>query len=418
MTPDTNKIDMKVLFAESTEEVATNEEALKNITEMERVLLPQLEEIANEIDSSYSQAANVAFDVAKFALSKKVLSSKNPNIVKGGMAVGVATAVIGGAIKMAGRIRSVREYNAKLDELLEIKKKYAKEKIASIKDILPLADKTLEKQEQILSKYMEANLDYSKVLNDDKTFNALSKRNLSALEIYRRAKYCSLMAHHVYTEYNTWIRGRHRSQSGLPGFDTVNQEINKKFYAGKIEQAFEKAMTKNDSEINSKDFYLMTDMHLTALTLDYEPMRPFDTQPTLYFPVPQSDAINDSLSKNKVYQDYMSSRVSIHKSYNQRQWIRRIGNICTALAVLAWIIKVHSWLWITNHGFWAFVAWILGSAAVGIACYTVTNIIESAKTRKMVNSDNDENQKLKDAYGYFEREEIDFSKQSVLENLF
>ena len=183
------------------------------IEEIEKEVAAQLDYLGKTVDVGFSQLSQMSRQ-SLIIVSGIVKASR---FVRGlGMAVMAFTAAIG-AIE---RIKAAKAHNKALDELLQIKRKVASEKIASINVLSLRIEHRLSQFEGLIDS--EVYFDDYERLDSNSLIQKLFIMD-KTLALYRGALYCKLLIDYLKAEYQAWTDGEQCSSMNRPTYYDCNE---------------------------------------------------------------------------------------------------------------------------------------------------------------------------------------------------
>lgn len=230
---------------------------MKDIVSIEEVLLPQLNELAEKIDSSFSDISLTIRLCAEGLLSTNMFSAKNKTKIAAGATV---TSAI---IDSIGTGYSAYKHNKYLDAILVEKKKIANTKISVIEKVIPLTKKAFENASQLVLQNVDKNYT-SDLLKNKETLELILSNAQKEVNILRTSCYYMLMVQYLYEEYNAWISGLQVSKLDRPSLYTANTQIFLKIICAKcLKKKMEGFLSNNSDYLKGCEVYILADKQLT-----------------------------------------------------------------------------------------------------------------------------------------------------------
>lgn len=222
------------------------------IEEIEKEVAAQLDYLGKTVDVGFSQLSQMSRQ-SLIIVSGIVKASR---FVRGlGMAVMAFTAAIG-AIE---RIKAAKAHNKALDELLQIKRKVASEKIASINVLSLRIEHRLSQFEGLIDS--EVYFDDYERLDSNSLIQKLFIMD-KTLALYRGALYCKLLIDYLKAEYQAWTDGEQCSSMNRPTYYDCNELLAKRMNKMKS--------LHGSASVNGADVYLVHDSQiLSTVLIDY-----------------------------------------------------------------------------------------------------------------------------------------------------
>lgn len=236
---------------------------LKDIAVIEDVLLPQIKELSEKIDSSFKEVSTSIMECADVLIDSKMFNAKN------NAKIAIGAAVASTIVDSIGAGYSAYKHNRKLDEILEMKKKIAESKSGAIERILPLSEKTFANATAIVAQNIDRIYPENVIVNDS-TRLPLMENSRKEINILRTACYYHLMMKFLDAEYKAWMEGKHLSQMDRPSLYTANTLLFKNVVCAKCyKDDFAKMFNNRNNELTGRELYILSDDMLAATFVIY-----------------------------------------------------------------------------------------------------------------------------------------------------
>lgn len=307
--------------------------SFSEIEEIEKEVAAQLDYLGKTVDVGFSQLSQMSRQ-SLIIVSGIVKASR---FVRGlGMAVMAFTAAIG-AIE---RIKAAKAHNKALDELLQIKRKVASEKIASINVLSLRIEHRLSQFEGLIDgevyfddyERLDSNSLIQKLFIMDKT-----------LALYRGALYCKLLIDYLKAEYQAWTDGEQCSSMNRPTYYDCNELLAKRMNKMKS--------LHGSASVNGADVYLVHDSQiLSTVLIDYGLRKKLTIKRA---PKVKSPFLRKIIKENPSYKSYCKS--AWYMNYVVKVLNEKVLFCLIYLALLTLNYLFFQWVeWYTV------IEWILG----------------------------------------------------------
>lgn len=307
--------------------------SFSEIEEIEKEVAAQLDYLGKTVDVGFSQLSQMSRQ-SLIIVSGIVKASR---FVRGlGMAVMAFTAAIG-AIE---RIKAAKAHNKALDELLQIKRKVASEKIASINVLSLRIEHRLSQFEGLIDS--EVYFDDYERLDSNSLIQKLFIMD-KTLALYRGALYCKLLIDYLKAEYQAWTDGEQCSSMNRPTYYDCNELLAKRMNKMKS--------LHGSASVNGADVYLVHDSQiLSTVLIDYGLRKKLTIKRA---PKVKSPFLRKIIKENPSYKSYCKS--AWYMNYVVKVLNEKVLFCLIYLALLTLNYLFFQWVeWYTV------IEWILG----------------------------------------------------------
>ena len=229
------------------------EQCLAELKRIENVILPQLNEVAQQIGEKYKFYADLVQKLGN-NLSNMTNSETSSKIY-------ATTTLASRGIESYGAYKTAKEHNRKLDEMMDLKRSLAGQKRKQITDWLPRISANVEKSKRFCESQFTKTFPLSSVSP------ALVSLQLKFLNLYRTNLYYESLAKWMLKEYSSWQNGQQTCGMPTPSLYDVNTELGKRLYGANLYEYYQRAV-ESDKSISGKDIFLIADPQLTIMALD------------------------------------------------------------------------------------------------------------------------------------------------------
>ena len=229
------------------------EQCLAELKRIENVILPQLNEMAQQIGEKYKFYADLVQKLGN-KLSNMINSETSSKIY-------ATTTLASRGIESYGAYKTAKEHNRKLDEMMDLKRSLAGQKRKQITDWLPRISANVEKSKRFCESQ------FSKTFPLSSVSPALVSLQLKFLNLYRTNLYYESLAKWMLKEYSSWLNGQQTCGMPTPSLYDVNTELGERLYGANLYEHYQRAV-ESDKSISGKDIFLIADPQLTIMALD------------------------------------------------------------------------------------------------------------------------------------------------------
>lgn len=411
MVEQENKATLPVAGVEKS---SPYEALMKDIVSIEEVLLPQLNELAEKIDSSFNDVSQSIRFCAEQLLSTNMFSEKNRTRIAIGATV---TSVL---VDSIGAGFSAYKHNKYLDTILVEKRKIANAKISVIEKVIPLTKKAFENASQIVLQKVDKEYSSDLLQNQD-TLKLILSNAEKEMNILRTSCFYMLMVQYLHAEYNAWMSGLQVSEVDRPSLYTANTQIFLKIIcADHFRGDMEIFLSNKSDSLKGREVYVLADKQLTNTYLIYMGnTRKFidPTEDCDYFPPELPVNFENQNAALSVIEN--SSMISINDADTKRisdfcelgdgTTMSHIvfGLLCVGVVVLLVVLDWAIWLSI-----------ILGVIAEGVLISQWVKKVEEQKNafyRKLLNIQHDIYARLMKDAGYVKYDKSVYQKKNVFD---
>lgn len=358
VTTDPNMQNKDVAAAEDDAYI----EMLQYIKNVQDVIVPQLKDLGDKIDSSYNAIAQTVSDFGNLLINY----SGNSISDRAKYNVAIGTAVISGLIDMWGKYKARKEMENQARKLLVQKKEIAITHMPKLKQLLPGMEDNLSKCKKLVIKHTHLLYDIS-TLNDDKKLLELLRNNMDkSLNIYRTFLYYDMISKYLYTEYDAWLSDYDQSSLLRPSMYDVNSYIASNILLSKDNLKTELndclEMGPTAKTIEGSKLMMINDPQLLAFAMLNNKGRHFGNE----F-ISCNDTINKLLKSNSSYKEY-SERYKMYQSRVETGRVKIPNIIYWCIPVLI----IFARLFVDRLEGWVFV-YLLSCIALAFALGYLAN---------------------------------------------
>lgn len=366
------------------------EQCLAELKSIENAMLPQLNEVAQQIGGAYKDCADIVMK-----LGSKLSSMANSET---GNKIYATTALASRGIESYGAYKAAKEHNRKLDEMMDLKRSMAGQKRKQITDWLPRISANVEKSKRLCESQ------FTKTFPLASLSPALVSLQLKFLNLYRTNLYYESLAQWMLKEYSSWLNGQQTCGIPAPSLYDINTELGKRLYGANL-YAHYQHVVESDKPISGKDIFLIADPQLTVLALDAHDggveIHSSNANP----------AISKVLNENEGIRYYKNNVTKTCKSINYNPtspWNR----IACIFAVFFFLILLYNRGSFSTGGFWMIL--IIGESCIYRVWNRVRKKIYMIFYEEVSELINKVDFSTKSICGYIEHEEIDYEKKDAV----
>lgn len=370
----------------------------KDLESIEKVVILQVEELANKMPEIYNGYAKVIREVSMAV--NEILRTTSYNRYSGKVAM--AAEFLARTSKAFGNYKAAKQHNRLLDKLLLTKKMYAESNLLKVRDASSQAQRKLKQIERLFSVTTKQQYRLSQ-LDGDKA-ERVSFLVLRVLTLYRQSLFISDLSEYLVKEYEAWLSGKQTSRRQRPDYYSVNKKISRSLYGEDVYNALRKAADESNS-LSGAQVILLSDSQLSVLALSNN-LCEFNLDEAM-------PPIRKMLEINKGIEQYNTYTEALRKHVDQG-----VGfPIWMSLALMAVIVALARWICLdlTSWGEDAFWGISVASVCVIIRCVIKSRrkkAREYAEEGIKIAAETDE--KLSAHCGAIRSEDIDYEKKNAL----
>ena len=304
--------------ADSVQEKDIYADCLSEIQMIERELLPMINQMADQIDKSYSKIAQTVSDLAEIAIdySDGVLSKKGQRTAM------IVSSLVSAGIEWYGKWKSEQERKRQLAKLLVKKQAFANTHLTQVQKLSPIVKRQRARLKMLVDKKVTSASYKISQLRDFKMLTQLKNNAGKSLALYRQVVYYDMLVDYLNDEYQAWLGGFDDSSSALVTMYDVNLVLSKEVVGSndKLKTEFRRLvdLDNNSTEsLSGGDILLLSDMQLTAVALLNTGAKYLQKEMDY-----SNDVVGHLLNDNPVYMDYEKRYQDYKKVTNgfKRKW--------------------------------------------------------------------------------------------------
>ena len=375
------------------------------LDQIEDTFTSELNVLKDKIGLEYNGYAQLAMDIGSAMHNMSVMSGNNRTANKLAYVAAAATLVIQGI----GAYKKNKAHNEYLDKLMEVKRNIAEGRILAMQTALPRLERSLKTSERMLVRFSSLQLP-QELIEEEEKLQLKADQGLRILTLYKTAAFFYKLGNYIQAEAEAWQQGQHTSNTVLPGYSDVYEDISKLLFEPDGLTMFDEFInvtTDTKDDIYGRDLLLVSDPQGVAFimhNLDYAYINPDNT------PLGRMLADNQSV-----------------KQYNEN-----VGEVANAISKMdpnpQYLIK-EAWLWSAVGLVYVFLTFHTSLILNIIICVLYLIVIwtirfdfnhrlrllfyyEAAETLF------EGNELIKQEAGYVEQPKRDFRKRKMFEGIF
>lgn len=367
------------------------EECIEELGRIEKVILPQLDTLAEKIGEQYKAYADFARDAANLTARLGQFNAKTSSRIS------MAGLFLSRGFEGYGAMKAAREHNKRLDEMASIKQEMASEKLQHISGILPRVAKNLEKSKQLCNTY------FNKTVKLKDLTPEMTDLMVTALNLYRSNLYFYDLGTWLEKEYGSWSRGETGCGEPIPTYLDANYQIGRLFYSGNLTEVFVRAAERTN-EVTGREVAILADSQLAIVALDdYDGVAEID-------PESANPKIAKLLEQNEGVKFYRSSVTELAESLNHNP-VKWWNIICISIAVI-YLGGMTSLFWVVKLGP-LIVSTVVGEALILRVWRVIRNRIYVDFIKDVQKVTEEVNLQTRMLGGYVEHKQPDLTKKNV-----